>query len=551
MFFAFILLLISSYFFEKILSIQNNTLASRQSWHSYKKVGGPHLVGLPGRDDFFIERQALAGENLNLGVWFGYNDILYKEPLSDLENFNVQFVLNSDASYLWVYLNCDTESCLAFRSSAHPAFPTGLYKIKNTGELLQTLAPGPLLTRGSHQLKISKKEDAQEAMYSLFIDNTFVQDVEYKLPFNPLRLRGGEKPTTVTSINFTDLQKKTHRVDFKAPFSFNRFFILLSILFLLSLAVFYKKAWNYVFLFNLLILLFSFMLFSFDNYYWSRLYVTGRHDPINEKNHSFVISLEKIRKILTENHEDVFAQENFFNTRSWFVPLEKQRAKKRWLFDFKDYILFDPAVGATTFNEDITPNILDYNKKNYLKIAFIGGSQTWGAGATRPETTWASLVVKDLAKNTRRQVVGINFAICGGVLADFIPRADLLVALKPDLLIINFGSNDHSTDVEVFKLQFQNLINKLLSAKINVLVSIEAISYEHNPKGSPHKGEVLLELAQKYNLELVSLHNYFSSTNIRDSGLMWQDLVHFTDFGQAQAAKFFINTSAYKKLIQK
>lgn len=134
-----ILLLFSSYFIEKYISIQSNTLASHKSWYLFKKSDGPYFKGLMGVDGFFFERQSLANEKLNLGVWFGYHDVLYKSPLTEFESYKVNIKLESNQSYLWTYLNCDNEKCLAFRSSAHAEYPSGLYVIKNNGNFFQTL----------------------------------------------------------------------------------------------------------------------------------------------------------------------------------------------------------------------------------------------------------------------------------------------------------------------------------------------------------------------------------------------------------------------------
>lgn len=543
-----ILILFSSYFIEKYISIQSNTLASHESWYSFKKPYKPYLSGIMGSYDFLFERQSLADEKLNLGVWFGYQDVLYKNPLSDFESYKINFNLESNQSYLWVYLNCSNEKCLAFRSSAYADYPSGFYLIKHNGEILQHLATGPLYTPGQHQIKITKKTDLNRA-YQLFVDNILIQDLEYNLPFTLVRFRGGYHPVAVQNIEIIDLQKKSTNIDFKSDFNINRFFAALIILMLLSIVIFFiQKEWNSLYLCNMVLAFLAVIVFSFDNYYWSNLYATGRVDPTYEKKPNFIVSLEKYRKNLFVNKDAVFRQKDFLNLPIWFEPFQtiQQMDLKMGVRDFQ---IID-KYGNTKFIKSIDEEIIKYNTEKYLKIAFIGGSQTWGAGATGIGNTFGSLIIKDLTRKTKRKVVGINFAMCGGVLYDFIERADLISKFRPDLLIVNFGANDSPTIDSDFRHQMKEFIDKIKQKKINTLFSIEALSHEYTDH-EPKKARIIREFASQHNINIVSLHNYISSSQVRDSGLLWNDLIHYTDFGHMLASQFFINTDSYKNLTSK
>ena len=185
-----------------------------------------------------------------------------------------------------------------------------------------------------------------------------------------------------------------------------------------------------------------------------------------------------------------------------------------------------------------------------LKIAIAGGSQSWGGGASSLSATWGARFVKALAQKTGRDVVGVNFSICGGKLFNFMQRNDLILKFKPDLLIVNFGFNDEITPDSYFESQMNEFLEKLAAAKLNVLFSIEALSIEHSP-GETVKAPLIRSLASNRNFETVSLHEHLAKAEMRNSGLLWQDHVHFTDYGQVQTAKFFINTETVKKLTSK
>ena len=83
-----------------------------------------------------------------------------------------------------------------------------------------------------------------------------------------------------------------------------------------------------------------------------------------------------------------------------------------------------------------------------------------------------------------------------------------------------------------------------------MLFSIEALSIEHSV-GETVKAPLIKRLVGNKNFQTVSLHEYIAKAETRNSGLLWQDHVHFTDFGHTQAAKFFINTESVKKLTRK
>ncbi len=165
-------------------------------------------------------------------------------------------------------------------------------------------------------------------------------------------------------------------------------------------------------------------------------------------------------------------------------------------------------------------------------------------------TTWGALFVKALAKKLGRPVVGINFSLCGGVLYNMIQRADLVLKFKPDLMIVNFGYNDEPTPDLYFNIQMKQFLDKILPLKTNLLFSIEALSFEtHSSETS--KALLIAKHLQEHNLSYVSLHRQLGSPELRDGGLLWQDHVHFTDFGHRLASQFFINTDSVKKLTSK
>lgn len=544
------LCLITAFVAERFIAIQSNTLASQQSWYSLKKLSNSYFLGFMGADDFLFERQSLAGQNLNLGVWFGYQDVLYKKPLPDFKEYSVDFNLESEQSYIHIYLNCDKEKCWAFRASANPEYPTGLFLISNTGEFLRRIDLGSAATIGTGHHNFKIKHLQQD--YEMYLNDVPYSKFEYAFEHKPIRFMGGFHPTSISKISYIDVGGKKSVINFKAPFSYKTFGITFLILLIISgfIILSLRKtntAWNSGFACLLTFFILSSIFYLFDNYYWSHLYVSAKPNPANENNIGMIGNFENFRKNLFISQADVHAQDLFLHQHIWFEPFQSLQQKDMGI-GINDFQIID-THGNTTFRKDISEDLKRINKSNYLKIAFAGGSQTWGTGATRLNKTWPALIVQKLAEQTNRNVIGINFSICGGILYNFIQRADLINEFRPDLFILNFGANDWNTPDIHFKFQLQEFAKKINLQENNILVSIEAKSYEDGT-AETKKAPLIRQFAEENKLPLVSLHDYYKSPEVVDSGNMWHDQLHFTDFGHIQTSRFFTKTDSYKKLLR-
>lgn len=543
------LCLITAFYAEKFISLQSNTLAHQLSWYSLKKISNSYFLGFMGTEEFLFERQSLAGQNLNLSTWFGYQDVLYKKPLPDFKEYTVHFNLETEKSYLLIYLNCDREKCWALRASANPEYPTALLLVSNSGEYVRRIDLGSSASigTGKHTFKI-KRESTD---YEIYLNSTLYTKFEYAFEYKPIRFMGSISPVSISEISFIDVAGKATTLNFEAAFSAKIFLICLSAILLLSLFIllFLRKnpdAWNISYALLAVLLCISFIFYIFDNYYWSHLYLTEKPNPTEQTGTKILNSMEKYRTELFVSKAKLHEQEHFLHQTIWFEPFQKLQQKNMGI-GINDYQIID-SDGNTIFKKDINTDIEIINKSNYLKIAFIGGSQAWGTGATRLNKTWAALIVKTLAVRTNRKVVGINFSICGGVLYNFIERAELINKFKPDLFIASFGANDFPTPDSHFTFQLKQFSEKVNLKQINTLLSIEAFSHEYSETETP-KAALIRQFATENQLPLVSLHEHFKSSAVVDSGNMWHDQLHFTDFGHIQTSRFFTNTDAYKKLL--
>lgn len=546
---AIFLILITSLLTEKYISLQSHTLASQQSWYSYKKLSNSYFLGFMGADDFLFERQSLAGEKLNLGVWFGYQDILYKSPLKDFKTYQLDFRLDNEKSYLWTYLNCDNSKCWALRTSAHPEYPSGLYLILNSGEFTESIPLPQIYTVGRHQLMIHAHKSESE----IFIDSKLVKKFSYSLPITPLRFMSSFNPSTIYSISSIDKNNISTQLDFNTDLSFKRLFFIFSLFLTASLFVLYIKKnhsqkWSILFMYQLTILILISFFYIFDYVYWAHHYSNGRNNPERNINSDIALVFENLRKKIFINVNELENQNKFLHEKIWFKPFQDLQQKDMGI-GINDFQIIDSDKG-TKFKKNIDDEILRLQRQPVIKLGFVGGSQTWGTGATSLNKTWPAQIVADLSKKTHRKVVAINFSICGGVLYNFNERSGLISKFKPDLLIVNFGANDIKTPDQHFRYQLKKFDNILTENKINTLYSIEALSHEDQSPETP-KSELIRNFLALQNKDVQSLHNYFKSPDVFDSGHLWHDQLHFTDFGHTQATHFFTNTPAYLDLLQK
>lgn len=490
-----------AFFSEKYISLQDLHLSAKTEWQSSKKLNTVP-VGLVGVNEFSTERQALAGEQLNLGAWFGYQDVFHSSPPQDFAAMKFKFTLEAEKSHLWMYLNCDNEKCLALRISSDPDFPGGIYLVRNDGEFIRRVATGTVVSDGAYLVRIEGA--AGNPRRQLFLDGRLINEIAYTMPMIPIRFRGGYHPASVQNIEVTDRQNQVTHFDFKAEFSRLRFFLIVLLLSLISAATyFFKRKPNAVLLLNLTLLLMVVLLFGFDRFYWSKLY---------RSNAQAQLALGPVSEIKNNDFQLIHSD------------------------------------GQVAAKASIEREIAEFgDSRKYLKVAIIGGSQAWGGGATAASKTWGALLVKEMARLSGKEVVGINFSIWGGVLFDFIERAKLIAQFKPDLLIVNLGFNDSITSDLHFDNQMGEFLKPLLAAKINVLFSIEANSFEYSAE-EPEKAEIIRNHLFALNLPTVSLHRHLASTEFRDSGMLWHDQVHFTDYGHKVAAQFFVNSAPVKKI---
>jgi len=168
-----------------------------------------------------------------------------------------------------------------------------------------------------------------------------------------------------------------------------------------------------------------------------------------------------------------------------------------------------------------------------VRVLFLGTSQTWGAGAAREEEGYVRVVERELAERLARPVECIDAGFSGArspLLAELFARH--LVDLEPSLLVIDLGNNDQ--DPVAFERSLTSIVRLARERGVRCLLCLEPVSPELRPSGLPAH-DVLRAVAAREGTELVDLHGYLAER--ADSGLLWWDVVHPTSYGHRLIAE--------------
>jgi len=183
-----------------------------------------------------------------------------------------------------------------------------------------------------------------------------------------------------------------------------------------------------------------------------------------------------------------------------------------------------------------------YKKKDpfLYRIMFIGSSQTNGAGASSEDNT----LVRITQAYFSRKVPHLGRVECINAGINAIKAQDLFslyskkwIEMDPDMVVINLSTNDrkNTANFEQALIDFVELNKKM---GIKTILCLEANSFEFTP-GSLATHETMSKVAKQYDMPLIDMHNMLKSVD--DTGFLWWDRCHLTDYGQAVVAKYLYN----------
>jgi lysophospholipase L1-like esterase len=167
------------------------------------------------------------------------------------------------------------------------------------------------------------------------------------------------------------------------------------------------------------------------------------------------------------------------------------------------------------------------------RILVVGSSQTWGSGAPTEADTWVARVERALneAAPPGERFELINGGIPGLDARVLVPLAiDQSLVWQPETVLVNLGNNDR--DPAKLAAALEALVDLTEEIGIRIVFVPEPNTIEN--RGSLRKLEanhaVMRELATRRGIPVIEVHQPL--VDRRDEGFVWWDRVHLTAFGQ-------------------
>lgn len=501
-------------------------------------------VGVMGSNEFLMTRVPLAQNVLNLGSYFGRQELVLREPLEPVE-IQFQFKL-AEASYLEITYNRKEGFFEGIRISEKENL-SQTFRSSDQGKLL-SVSPIqiPRLSLDWHSLTL--KNDTEGVL--LTIDNSpFRVPTAAPLNSGQLGFRSGLKGAHVDDLKIKTMQgEQSYSFD---NFQNWPFFLLgnLGILFLVGWGLLYltrsrKPRTQREILFTWITLsLTGFIVFSswyaFDYFYYSRL--------IHKRN--------GITKIMNPPDPSIslplpsFEEVRFHIFNFWNQILGGKIVSKKGLIE-RGYpqlpirygpIYCDPKDNCLASpNYEVPPALL--KAKLGYRFLLVGTSQTLGAGAWVLEDTFFVRIHHYLraAIPKRTSIESINISISGANSEELLQvyKQDYL-KLQPDLVVINLSNNDYNLDSTGFVENVDTFLRINRENEIRTILVEEA----NDPENIPIKRHLasnhmsLRAFGRKYDVPVLPMHDFFGRTDISSSGAIWWDTVHLTSYGQELAAE--------------
>ena len=480
----------------KVYLVWTNSLVNNGRWTSTKAS----LAKAPMCSVSFTEKpQAVAWEHLDLGAWFGFQEVIYKDPV-DLRALAFDAWL-AEATYVTFEFGRDNEITRGLRLSVNAAYPNAYLRIAPDGEFVEkiTMSDCGLRARVWNHIELRR----QESGLALKVNGAPVDlPAGIEPGINALGFRGCHRSVLIDNVIGTPLHGWRRIVE---RFANHRHGPLA---FVAALAA----------------VLASGGVLAAIQY---RLRVTARHIAFS------VITQNGVLSVIAGCAWLYFA---FVQT---IYPS----------FNIDQSVMAERARAAADTNAAITTRLAQYVARagtEPFEIMFLGTSQTWGEGITNSEDTFVERIECELnARAGQDRYLCLNASAAGAYAFTLrLLYQGAWVNLKPDLVVVILSSNDwNGTE---FAQSLSGIVDLNQRNGIKTLFVLEANSIEARP-GELDMHPIMRQVAAAKNVPLANLHECLKSPY--DSGFLWWDLVHLSSYGHRLAAECLLDAMTQAHLL--
>jgi lysophospholipase L1-like esterase len=455
-------------------STTTNTLENNKKWFSKKTMLDHKVMGAIATME---THRALAGNQLDLGVWHGNQEFFLKdvEPYTSL-SFKAKLTEKSNFSFFY---NQVGDTLFGIRISTQSALPSMSFSVLK-GEFLHKQPLNFVVTADKW---ILVRFEQIETGFGLFLDEKIMAQIVKPelIEWNAFGLRGSERSVLIDNVL---LKSSLQDILLEEKFNKKLFppliiaLIILCIILLNALLYSFRKHAKWL----AAMALFG-VLFILGYYFYFKIFRQFQYPEV-KKNTVKVLPIK-------EKDSDV-------------AKLYQNKKKKN----------------------------------NELRIMFIGTSQTYGSGASTVENTFVDLIETQLNYYNNDTIFDcINASVEGQTSTEMLLYYRYLQPIiQPDFVVVNLSYNDNFEDetYSKFKENIQTFID--LNKAINT--GIVLIPEPSNPY---HQDEILNERVKKtrYLMESIGKANQVPVIKMQpfieehfDDGFLFWDVVHLTDFGQ-------------------
>lgn len=441
-----------------------NTLYRSNNWTSSKTR---MEKGLMGAWSFMLTHRSLTYNHLDPGTWHGYQELfLQKNPEMGSVTFNFKL---TDYSYFTVYISRQSDTLSGFRISNDPEYPSAFLKVVD----YRFIEKDPFRTAviPGKWNSCSIRCDSDKVFFK--INDTCIKTLPMPVEGKAvLGFRGSGRSTLLDDVRIRNHEgREVFYDDFGLKHSHRLIFSLIFIgLNLLYLLLFKFRKTILMVMIYLAAFTFSFSLFY--QFYGQTLY-----------------------------------------PKKWMI---KWQNKVTSIEEIKD-------VHRRLLDSYFTPD-----QQDKFKIILLGTSQTWGAGASSENRTFARRFEKELREYCHNQDISVMNAGVSGPNSSYILSfyKKYWIKVKPDFCIINLCNNDGGSPD--FKANLEEFVKLNSSRQIETVFIPEPAAIYNDELIENHS--IMKNVAEKYGISMVVMGPYLQEHH--DDGFLWWDFIHLTDYGQ-------------------
>jgi lysophospholipase L1-like esterase len=470
------------------IALHRNVLNAHPQWSSTKTR---LEKGVMGALAFVSLQQGLAGNRLNLGAWFGYQEVLYQEAV-ELSALSLSFLLEEDG-YVHVLYGYGESGFSGLRFSNRPEFPDIHYTAAPSGEFLDVrelkLAQA-VSALDRHDVRLEFGPDST----TVLLDGETVGRFAPVIGSQRIGLRGSQRNTWIDDVVLTRIDGSTIHEDFSNHgVALPAAAAILAILMVAAAIV----------------------------------VVIAPRRPSASRRAGLWVAMAYM--VLIFVCAAAYVSQRISARDYPSLSGSTLEAENYWI---------DSSYGSIL--EDIQDAYAGDAAPTDRRVLFVGGSQTWGAGALARSDAWV-LRTEQLLNSDGGEIryVCINGGVPGFTARQVLEflRDDLL-ELRPRAAVINIGNND--TDPAELGDSFEAILDLLQEHGVRTILILEANSIEKRLSDSRHgdlriKHRVLTELAEARDVSVIDMHEHL--TGLRNAGFVWWDFSHLTSFGQRLVAE--------------